>query len=919
MATGDSGKRKRTRAAKDSAGHNGVAPRGQTKRNGRAAAGDGPALGSLLAVRGGRLDVPDVPALFGEMRADWRMGSETRFDRPRPGLPSYGAPGDYHWRDEFRYYRAIEIAYDMARNDTGVGMVVRRLLQNVLQNGFSIDPQTPDSGLNAALKTDWLRWATSPQRCDSSGRFDFDALVWQAAFSDVVGGDAFVLPLRSGHVQLVEGYRCRSPHHGAAVGNNTIILGVELDAVRRPAAYWFVADELDPLRSMTLAQEPQRYAARGADGDELVWHVGDPQRYTETRYTSALASVYAKLGLLDDIEFAELVKLQMSACVVFFRQQLPGVRMGEAARTQVGERSTETRADGSTQTREKLAPGKEIQGRPGEQLQGFSPQITTQQDTEFMRSVFQSICAALDTPLISVLLDGRETNFSGWRGALDQAKIAWRHRQERLAAQLYRRAYRWRVAWKASRDAALTRAMDRLGPEFFSARINTPRWPYIEPLKDTEALDRRRKYLQTSPRRSSHEIGCDFGELVDETVADNQRAILAAIAAARQVHTDTGMAIDPVRFLYLDAARELGPLPELSATKETNQQRDDEKLEQPANEEGVVERTVATSDVVASETIRAETETPSLPSPIPDHLIRLRSEVRTQIPHLEQYLGLWGILPAAGEQLRQLVTRTDLGQHLARMRTDDVATRQGEIDAGGYKTTSNGSVAVIELNGPLSKYGSSLMRGGSMLETRRTLRRAALDNGVRRIVLLIDSPGGSMNGLCDLCDDVARINRAKPITAYIEDVGCSAAYFIASQARQIAAGPGAQVGSLGVFLVVEDLSSMAETLGVRVHVVKRGEYKGIGTPGAPVTDDQLAELQRGVDSVYDLFMERAAAGRGVSRERALAWGDGRVYLAAEAAELGLIDAVATFDDVLDALELGEDIAAPAAERMPVLV
>src|SRR5690606_12569029 len=97
-------------------------------------------------------------------------------------------------------------------------------------------------------------------------------------------------------------------------------------------------------------------------------------------------------------------------------------------------------------------------------------------------------------------------------------------------------------------------------------------------------------------------------------------------------------------------------------------------------------------------------------------------------------------------------------------------------------------------------------------------------------------------------------------------------------------------------------SVAAERAGLKIHVVKAGEMKGIGESGTAITDEQLTELQRIVDDVNSFFVTSAAKGRAMPLETMRKLADGRVHVAADAQRLGLIDGVATFAETLAELQ-----------------
>jgi len=223
-------------------------------------------------------------------------------------------------------------------------------------------------------------------------------------------------------------------------------------------------------------------------------------------------------------------------------------------------------------------------------------------------------------------------------------------------------------------------------------------------------------------------------------------------------------------------------------------------------------------------------------------------------------------------------------------------------------------VAILSLTGPMTKRPQSWGSGTSTVQLRRQVRQAAGDPDVKSIALVVDSPGGQLSGTAELAADVAAARKRKPVTAYIEDLGASAAYWVASQAEAIYANEMAFVGSIGTYLVVEDWSQAAENAGVKVHVVKAGEFKGAGYPGTPITEGQLADWQRQVDQANEIFMQSVAAGRGWSAAKVRQIADGRCHVSRDALGLGLIDGIKSFDRVLADLQQsgGKPAGQPAA-------
>lgn len=226
---------------------------------------------------------------------------------------------------------------------------------------------------------------------------------------------------------------------------------------------------------------------------------------------------------------------------------------------------------------------------------------------------------------------------------------------------------------------------------------------------------------------------------------------------------------------------------------------------------------------------------------------------------------------------------------------------------------SPGGVAVLAIRGVLTKGGG--WWGPSTVELRQAVRQLARDEQVRGVVLAIDSPGGTVAGTEELAREVAELSRAKPTAAVIEDLGASAAYWIATQAREVyATGPTSLVGSIGTYLGVYDFSAMFEQVGVRAIRIATGPHKGAGMLGTEITAEQQAEFQRIVDAIQESFSAAVATARGLDAESLAAVTTGTVWTAREAERLGLIDGIRSLDEVIAGMPAGRKGGRAMAEE-----
>lgn len=265
-------------------------------------------------------------------------------------------------------------------------------------------------------------------------------------------------------------------------------------------------------------------------------------------------------------------------------------------------------------------------------------------------------------------------------------------------------------------------------------------------------------------------------------------------------------------------------------------------------------------------------------------------------PHFDQYFGIWAMAESRFEAEFQYAKSMNLHLHMQ----GDAPIKAQATAAASFERV--GSIAMIGLHGKLMKQQSSMGSGTSTVVARRQLRAATKDPDVAAIMLHIDSPGGTAAGTLELAQDIAAAAKVKPVHAYIEDLGASAAYWAASQATRIVTNATGMVGSIGTYGVVYDYSGAAAMEGVKAFVVRAGRFKGAGTPGTEITQEQLAEMQRNIDALNAHFLDGVASGRKMQLERVKELADGRVHVGQEAMALGLVDAVESFDAAFSKLQ-----------------
>ncbi|MBQ0015838.1 MAG: signal peptide peptidase SppA [Bacteroidales bacterium] len=170
------------------------------------------------------------------------------------------------------------------------------------------------------------------------------------------------------------------------------------------------------------------------------------------------------------------------------------------------------------------------------------------------------------------------------------------------------------------------------------------------------------------------------------------------------------------------------------------------------------------------------------------------------------------------------------------------------------------------------------------------LDQAAKNQNIKAIVLRINSPGGAVTASEVISDAVRRANSQKPVVVSMGSLAASAGYEIASGASTIVAQPITLTGSIGVFGVVPDFSSLLrDRLGISTDTVCTNNQSAGLSVTRPLSPKARAMMQRNVESFYDTFCMRVSQGRGLDIKTVDSIGRGRVWIGTDALKLGLVD------------------------------
>ena len=263
----------------------------------------------------------------------------------------------------------------------------------------------------------------------------------------------------------------------------------------------------------------------------------------------------------------------------------------------------------------------------------------------------------------------------------------------------------------------------------------------------------------------------------------------------------------------------------------------------------------------------------------------------------------WAITPEMLSEIHRIYEDHRAG------RTPDIAAIEAQLgrslknEQKDYEIIDG--VAVISVAGVIAKRMNLFMEisGGISIEKLTSdIKGAIADPIVRAIVLVVDSPGGSVDGVFELADLIYSARDTKPVVSLAYGTMASAAYLIRAAASAVYASDIATiVGSIGVVATHKDTSERDAKSGVVTTEIYRGKYKRIVTDG-PLTEEGRMNMMEKVDYYFSLFVNEIARFRGVSADTVLTAMSTEVkdfFIGRQAVDAGLIDGIATLDSVIN--------------------
>ena len=398
---------------------------------------------------------------------------------------------------------------DLLRNNDYARGILRNIVDNVVYTGIGfqaqvkqlIDKAKNDERINNALETAWKNW-TVAEYCDVTGVSGFGDIQQLVLRSVLESGEVFVRKVRnpdyrgtrnnnleprayglepnSGDIpfalEVIEADRCAEDFNSTYNGNQ-VVMGVEINAWKRPVAYWFYnyhPGDFWLSTSNTNVRDRVRVPA-----DEII-HLYIRERPNQLRGVPILYSAINRLRNLGEYEKSELIAARAAASIMGL-VTTPDIDLLSEPKLDGSDEAGKLPAD------EQLSPGMMRYLAPGEKFEGFSPSRPNSAFANFFESQLRGTGAGVGVSYENVSNDFSKSNYSSSRLSLLQARDRWAVLQLWFISSFLRHVY---CEWldMAVLSGVLNFPDYEMRPERYKEIRWTPRgWSWVDPHKEVQA------------------------------------------------------------------------------------------------------------------------------------------------------------------------------------------------------------------------------------------------------------------------------------------------------------------------------------------------------------------------------------------------------------------------------------------------
>ncbi|MGK5092862.1 signal peptide peptidase SppA [Deltaproteobacteria bacterium TL4] len=176
-------------------------------------------------------------------------------------------------------------------------------------------------------------------------------------------------------------------------------------------------------------------------------------------------------------------------------------------------------------------------------------------------------------------------------------------------------------------------------------------------------------------------------------------------------------------------------------------------------------------------------------------------------------------------------------------------------------------------------------------------------DSIQGVVLRINSPGGGVAASQEIYEALLQLrSKNKKVYTSMGSVAASGGYYIAVATDKIYANPGTMTGSIGVLMEWYNFNEFSKKIGVSPITIQSGKNKKMMSMFREPLESERQILDSVIQDSYEQFVAAILSNRSQMEEahlRALA--DGRIFTGKQAKAEGLIDGLASYEQVIQQL------------------
>ncbi len=170
------------------------------------------------------------------------------------------------------------------------------------------------------------------------------------------------------------------------------------------------------------------------------------------------------------------------------------------------------------------------------------------------------------------------------------------------------------------------------------------------------------------------------------------------------------------------------------------------------------------------------------------------------------------------------------------------------------------------------------------------LKKILANDKIKAVMVVINSPGGTIVGSEIIYNELRRISLKKPMVVVMNSLAASGGYMASLASDHIIAHNGTLTGSIGVLMQSYEITGLAEKVGVKFQNYKSSVLKGSPSLFEKSNKSVDDAINQSIQDSYEFFADLVRQRRGVKLLSPLSL-DGRVLTGRQALKLGLIDEI----------------------------